>query len=83
VLLIIIIRIIIKIKIIIITAMGIIPNKLHEILKLFNLGPPLYIVTHKPITFNSLVRKFSAEKRTKSAWSVNPVRIWELTKKCG
>ena len=32
--------------------MGIIPNKLHEILKLFNLRPPLYIVTHKPVIFN-------------------------------
>ena len=32
---------------------GIVPKKLHEILKLFNLRPGLYILTQKAVIFNT------------------------------
>jgi hypothetical protein len=43
---------------------GIIPNKLHESLKLLNLFPALYIQMQKAVILNTcdIVRKFLAEK---------------------
>jgi hypothetical protein len=58
---------------------GIIPNKLHESLKLLNLHPALYIHIQKAVILNTccIVRKFLAEGWIRSAWSVRPVLVWE------
>ena len=58
---------------------GIIPNKLHECLKLLNLHHVLYIPMHKAIILCTCrtVNKFLAEQWIGSAWSVRPVLFWE------
>ena len=53
---------------------SIIPNKLYESSKLFNLRPALYNIMQKTVTINTChgVRKFLTEKSTRCAWSVRP-----------
>ena len=53
---------------------SIIPNKLYESSKLFNLRPALYNIMQKTVTINTFhaVRKFLTEKSTRCAWSVRP-----------
>jgi hypothetical protein len=48
----------------VLSTMGIIPNKLHESLELLNLCPALYILMQKAVKLNTchIVRKFLAEK---------------------
>ena len=52
--------------------MGIVPNKLHEISKLFYLHPGVYILMQKTamLTTCCVVRKFLAEQWIRSAWSM-------------
>ena len=61
---------------------GIVPDKLDESLKLLILRPSLYIVIQKAVTLDTYrtVRKFLAEQRLRSAWSVGPVLFWEPAK---
>jgi len=53
------------------------PNKLHDSLKLLNLRPAVCILIKKTVILNicRIVRKFSAEQRTRSAWSVRPAQF--------
>jgi hypothetical protein len=48
----------------VLSTMGVIPNKLHESLKLLNLHPDLYILIQKAVILNtcSTLRKFLAEQ---------------------
>jgi hypothetical protein len=48
----------------VLSTMGIIPNKLHENLKLFTLPPALYILMQKAVILNTchIVRKCLAEQ---------------------
>jgi hypothetical protein len=58
---------------------SIIPNKLHESSKLFNLRPALYILTQKTVTINACgrIRKALTEKSRKCDRSVRPALFWE------
>jgi hypothetical protein len=53
---------------------GTITNKLHEILELNNLHPALFILMQKAVILNTcrIIRKFLAEQRIRSVWSVRP-----------
>jgi hypothetical protein len=66
----------------VLATMGIIPNKLHQSLKLLNLGPALHILIQKAATLNTCrtARKFLVEQWIRSTRSVWPVLFWELAK---
>jgi hypothetical protein len=64
----------------VLSTVGIIPNRLYDSLKLLYLRPAVCILMQKAVTLSTCraVRKFSAEQRKRSAWSVRPVQFAKL-----
>jgi len=61
----------------VLSKMGMFPNKLYESIELLNLRPGIYIIMQKAVILNTchIIRMFLTEQPIRSAWSVRTVHF--------